>query len=317
MMRLIGAGIEPGFVRSLVKAPRAQQPESASPTEERSRWAQSVLWTLIAVVSVAGVIITGYGFFMASGSTNWTLLVVLTCLAIAAERADFSMYGSSRVSLAFVPIFAAIVACGMTGLAAVTCFAVLASAWGRPVHKTSFNFGALIIAGTAAVVVLHSFDGIDYGQDWPEAFAPAALAGGVNFLVNTMLVASAIALSGRSTLRAVWKENFLWLLPHYLVLAALGLAIVAAYAAMGLWGLAVFIAPPLMMRVSIKQYLDKTTKNVMDLRYAHKELQEAHEMVTDAMTSLGNAYDGDRRPLRTRRRPDRGHRRRNGHPKQY
>jgi putative nucleotidyltransferase with HDIG domain len=52
-----------------------------------------------------------------------------------------------------------------------------------------------------------------------------------------------------------------------------------------------------MMRLSIKQYLDKTTKNVMDLRYAHSELQEAHDMVTAAMTSLGNAYDGTLRSL--------------------
>lgn len=295
-MRLISTAVEPGFVRTPVKTPGPQQPEPAVQEEGRSL-AGFLLWALVAVVSVAGVAITGYGLVTASGSTDWTLLAVLTCLAIAAERTDFSMYGSSRVSLAFVPIFAAIIACGITGLAAVIPCAVLASAWGRPIHKTSFNFGALMIAGTAAVLVLNGFSGIDYGQDWPEAFGPAALAGGANFLVNTVLVASAIGLSGRSTLRAVWKENFLWLLPHYLVLAALGLAIVAAYAAMGLWGLAVFIAPPLMMRVSIKQYLDKTTKNVMDLRYAHKELQEAHEMVTAAMTGLGNAYDGTLRSL--------------------
>jgi len=294
-MRSTSSVTEPGFVRPPRKTPKTRNQDLD--VQPGSSLAGFLLWALVAIVSVAGVALTAYGLVTAPGSTDWTLLAVLTFLAVAAERTDFSMYGSSRVSLAFVPIFAATIACGTIGLATVIPFAVLASAWGRPIHKTSFNFGTLMIAGSAAVVVLNAFNGIDYGKDWPQAFGPAALAGGANFLVNTVLVACAIALSGRSTLRAVWKENFLWLLPHYLVLAALGLAIVAAYSAMGLWGVAVFIAPPLMMRLSIKQYLDKTTKNVMDLRYAHSELQEAHDMVTAAMTSLGNAYDGTLRSL--------------------
>jgi putative nucleotidyltransferase with HDIG domain len=52
-----------------------------------------------------------------------------------------------------------------------------------------------------------------------------------------------------------------------------------------------------MMRVSIKQYLDRTTKSVLDLRHTHIELQHAHDMVTEAMTSLGRAYDGTLRSL--------------------
>jgi putative nucleotidyltransferase with HDIG domain len=35
----------------------------------------------------------------------------------------------------------------------------------------------------------------------------------------------------------------------------------------------------------------------MELRSAHQELQEAHDMVTSAMTSLGNAHDGTLRSL--------------------
>jgi putative nucleotidyltransferase with HDIG domain len=295
-MRSFGAVIESGFVRAPVQPAHPRQAEPATPAEAPSTWANRLLWALVATVSVAGVALNAYGLLTASGSTDWALLAVLTCLAIAAERMDFSMYGSSRVSLAFVPIFAAIISCGLTGLATVVPCAIVASSWGRPLHKTMFNFGALMISGAAAVVVLGRFR-LDYGQDWPQVLLPAVLAGGANFLANTVLVASAIGLSGRSTLREVWKENFLWLLPHYLILALLGLAIVASYAAIGIWGIAVFIAPPLMMRVSIKQYLDRTTKSVMDLRQTHIELQHAHDMVTEAMASLGKAYDGTLRSL--------------------
>ena len=71
----------------------------------------------------------------------------------------------------------------------------------------------------------------------------------------------------------------------------------AAYDAIGVWGVGVFIAPPIMMRLSIKQYLDRTTKNVLELRNANVQLQHAHDQLTAAMTSLGGAYDGTLRSL--------------------
>jgi putative nucleotidyltransferase with HDIG domain len=138
---------------------------------------------------------------------------------------------------------------------------------------------------------------MDYSSDWPQILVPAGLAGTANFAVNSALVAAAIALSSRSGLRAVWSENFMWLLPHYLILSFIAVAVVAAYDAMGMWGIAVFLAPPLMMRLSIKQYVDRTTSNVLELRKAHVQLQHGHDQLTAAMSSLNNAYDGTLRSL--------------------
>lgn len=283
-----------GFVRKGKPADHAAQgrrPEDGPAPIGR------LLLALVLLVTAIGAAILVLGILSASESADWQLLAVLTGLAIVAERTDFSMYGSSRVSLAFVPIFAAILSGGYIGLAIVVPLAVLASGWGRPVHKTAFNFGALMIAGAASVIVLKSFGEYNYVNDWPDVLAPATLAGIANFLVNSILVATAISLSGSVRLRDVWKESFLWLLPHYVTLAIIGLAIVAADAAIGVWGVAVFVAPPLMMRLSIKQYVDHTTRNVIELRRAHGQLQQAHEQLTSAMSSLGKAYDGTLRSL--------------------
>jgi putative nucleotidyltransferase with HDIG domain len=123
------------------------------------------------------------------------------------------------------------------------------------------------------------------------------VAAGASFIVNSVLVATAIALTSHTRIRSVWAEHFLWLWPHYLVLGALGLAMASAHAAMGTWGIAVFLVPPLMMRLSLKQYLDHTTRSVVELRVAHENLQVAHAQVTEAMQSLGKAYDGTLRSL--------------------
>ena len=296
-MHFFESGVAQGFVR---KHPlKGPTPASTTDPADHPSWlARRTLSALVAIVATAGIALTAYALVTAeSAGVDWPLLIALVFIAVAAERTDLSMYGASRVSLAFIPIFAAVVSSGTLGLALVVPPAVIASAWGRPVHKTLFNFGTLMLAGYAADAALDGFTTVNYQRDWPEVLLPATLAGAANFWVNSLLVACAIALSTRNGIRRVWAENFMWLFPHYIILAFIALAIVAAYDAMAIWGVIVFLVPPVMMRFSIKQYLDRTTKSVLELRRAHIQLQHAHDQVTAAMTSLGKAYDGTLRSL--------------------
>jgi putative nucleotidyltransferase with HDIG domain len=274
-------------------------PEASNRTAVEAAAKTSVgLWLLVAAVSLGGLALVAYGGWN-SAHMDWQALIVLAAMAAVAERFDFGLYGDSRVSLAFVPIFAAIIISGVSGLALVVPSAMVASAVGtqRPLYKTAFNIGALMLAGAASVLVLQAFGSASNPESWPIVLGPALLAAGANFAANSGLVAAVIAVSTRANPRSVWAEHFGWLWPHYLVLGVLGLAMASGYAAMGLWGIAVFVAPPFMMRLSMKQYLDRTTKGVLELRQAHEELQAAHSQITEAMTSLGRAYDGTLRSL--------------------
>jgi len=254
------------------------------------------LGLLVFLVSAAGLSLTAYGG-LHHGDIDWDAIIVLAFLAVIAEAFDLSLYGDSRVSLAFVPIFGSAIIAGLPGLAVVVPAAMLSSAFGRPLYKTGFNFGALMIAGAASVAVLHAF-GEDAGPgQWPVVLGPAILAGGINFAVNSALVAGAISLESRARFGDVWRENFMWLTPHYLVLSFMGLAMATAHHVLDFWGLFVFLAPTVMMRFSLKQYLDQTTQNVIRLRKAHENLQTAHQQVTEAMSSLGRAYEGTLKSL--------------------
>ncbi len=290
-MYTFGVSIQTGFV-----APRTAARRSTAGRDGKGAGVETALWLLIAPVTVTGAALAAYGALWPDAG-EWQALILLACLAVAAERFDLSLYGDSRVSLAFVPIFASFILAGITGLAAVVPAAMLATAFNRPLYKTAFNFGALMVAGAASYGVFQSFGKAADAEAWPEVLGPALLAAAVNFAVNSVLVASAIAISGRTRVRPVWNEHFLWLWPHYLALGVLALAMASAYAAMGFWGIGVFLLPPLMMRLSLKQYVDRTTKGVMDLRRAHGDLQAAHKQVTEAMNSLGKAYDGTLRSL--------------------
>ena len=277
----------------------ANQPADEGHRRRRPGQAHRIaLSGLIAVATVAGGLLVAYGGLQHE-NIEWEAIIVLALLAIIAEAFDLSLYGDSRVSLAFVPIFGSAVLSGMAGLAIVIPAAVLASAYGRPLHKTAFNFGALMVAGAAAVAVLHAFGEEANPGGWPGVLAPAVLAGGVNFVVNSLLVAGAISLENRGRLPEIWRQNFMWLLPHYLVLSFMGLAMATAHYALPFWGLFVFLAPTVMMRFSLKQYVDQTTQNVLRLRNAHDNLQVAHQQVTEAMSSLGRAYEGTLKSLVT------------------
>ncbi len=291
-MQAFGVTAEDGFV------PGVRRPDEAPESPESPGGANAFLLNaLVLVTFAAGAALVVYGGVLASDGLNWELVATLALLAILAERTDMSLYGDSRVSLAIVPIFATVIGAGMAGLAIVVPLAILASAYGRPLRKTAFNFGALMLAAAAAAVVIPTTYTTGTTLEWPQILLPAAIAGCINFAVNTLLVAAAIGLSSRTSLPKVWAEHFPWLLPHYVILAVIGTAVIGAYQAMGIWGIAIFVAPPLMMRLSIKQYLDRTTTNVLDLRQAHDELQKVHGQVTVAMDRLRDAYDGTLRSL--------------------
>jgi len=249
-------------------------------------------------VFVTLITLAGAGLMVAGGwkwrGEDLAALLALALLAMVAERFDLSLYGDSRVSLTVAPILAAVLLAGLAGLALVVPLAMLASTpgTGRPVHKTLFNLGALMLAGAGSALVFHLFGPAARPEAWPEVLGPSALAAAANFAINSLLVATAVSLSTGASLATVWNEKFRWLMPHFLVMGLLGLTMATAYGLMGLWGIAVFLVPPVMMRYSLKQYVDRTTKNVLELKQAHEELQEAHGQVVEAMERLKRAYDG-------------------------
>jgi putative nucleotidyltransferase with HDIG domain len=250
-----------------------------------------VLDAFIFSVTLGGLAVALGGIRLWSAEPLEALLILLVITA-AAERFDLGLYGDSRVSVSFVPMFAAVLLGGLSGLLFVVPAAVIASAvgTGRPPHKILFNFGCLMLAGAASALVFHQGSGFSIFSELPLIIVPAVAAAAAHFFVNATLVAEAIALASRSSLRRVWAEHFSWLWPHYLVLGLLALAIASAYEEMGLWGIGVFVVPPVMMRLSIKQYLDRTSKGVIELREAHSALENAHE-------TLDRAYDDTLRSL--------------------
>ena len=81
-----------------------------------------------------------------------------------------------------------------------------------------------------------------------------------------MLVAFAINIDAGAPFKVVWREKFSWLTPYYVSMGMIAYALILGYQTTGFIGLAVILVPLLMLRLSVKQYIDRTISMVNELR---------------------------------------------------
>ena len=255
---------------------------------------------LVVAVSVGGIAAGALGFALGAPTDIIGLVAVLALVAIGQALALELDGGSISVSAVGALAGAAIAGPKAALPLAVATAAVEWSSRRTPIYQLLFNIGALSFASLAAAAVFDMG-----GSDGFEKLVTAAaglVAGGVYFVVNTGLLSGAMALEGHDSWRRLWNERFSWLLPHYVAFGAVAGAIALAYEAIGLYGLAVFALPLLLMRKTMAAYLGHTEKSTKKLREAAEtirsqnvSLEQANRLLkersTAAMESLSATVD--------------------------
>ncbi|MGA9761327.1 MAG: diguanylate cyclase [Gaiellaceae bacterium] len=259
------------------------------------------LATLVALISTAGIALGVAAAVFSHGNIDWRGIVAVTVLvgvgqALAIQVDDGSISVSAVGTIAGVALFDVRVAL----LLALTTSVVEWSARRSALHQVLFNIGGLSLAGLAAGGVFALARDISTRQ---LAFDLAGItAGGVFFLVNTGLLAIALALEGNEDWLAAWRERFTWLVPYYLVYGLVGALIAVAYHAIGSEALLVFALPLLIMRKTQEDYLGHAQKSAHKLRQAAETIQKQNlsleqanrllrERSTAAMESLSATVD--------------------------
>src|SRR6185503_6347954 len=129
----------------------------------------------------------------------------------------------------------------------------------------------------SAAASSYVFMALDGDSSVATGFA-AAFAAGIAFkAVNVGLLCAAMSIEEGVSVRDVWRERFAWASPHYLLFGPLAYAATLAYERMGLLGLAIFAVPPLMLGLTIRQYLDRTRASVEEVRTVNEELKESND----------------------------------------
>jgi diguanylate cyclase (GGDEF)-like protein/putative nucleotidyltransferase with HDIG domain len=108
------------------------------------------------------------------------------------------------------------------------CQCYLNSRERNPLYRTLFSMASLVITVQAAGLAFHALGGAETAAPTLTTLArPLVGAATLYFLVNTGLVATAVALSTHQPIFSTWNNNFLWSAPSYFVGA--GTAAVGAW----------------------------------------------------------------------------------------
>ena len=265
---------------------------------------------LALLVAAVGLIGVGAGVLGAlfGGSTDIYGLVAILVLVSAAQAlaldVDVDQNGSISVSAVGALAGAAMFGPRAALLLAVASVAVFWSYGRQPLHQVIFNVGAVSLASLAAAGVFTMGTSFEYGGgiDALVMAVTGIVAGATYFVVNTGVVAVAISVEGHERPWLAWKERFGWLLPHYLGYGLIGGVIYIGYQTAGLYALAVFAVPLLLMRKTQESYLRHTQKSAVKLRAAAETIQTQNvsleqankllkERSTAAMESLSATVD--------------------------
>jgi diguanylate cyclase (GGDEF)-like protein/putative nucleotidyltransferase with HDIG domain len=259
-----------------------QLPTAASPVlKVNSRPA----WTIkVYVVALAAVALSLLAVLLRpSWPFDWFGLGLLTVMVLLTEWLAIDIYArDSSISTSAAPLLAGALLFGPLGVLILSVAQAGATLIKHRSDANRFVFNASnqIIAGLLCY-------GLSRLLGWPFVDRPlwwqvlvTLLCAALVYFSTTSLVAGAIDLSSGQPYRQVWGERFRWLWPYYLALGVVAYAFVFSYLNAGLVGVVIVLVPLLMLRFSLAQYLDHTTKSVGQLRESNSALQRQADVIS-------------------------------------
>jgi len=163
----------------------------------------------------------------------------------------------------------------------------------NPVHRTLFSMACLVLTVQAAGYVYIAMDGVPGTFNWHQIAQPLVGAATTYFVLNTLAIATAIALSTRQWVLKVWYENFMWSAPSYFVGA--GVAAVSAWLVIdhGHWFAVLLTAPLYLTYRTYKVYLgriDDEQRHVREMADLHLATIEALALAIDAKDQTSQSH---------------------------
>jgi diguanylate cyclase (GGDEF)-like protein/putative nucleotidyltransferase with HDIG domain len=257
------------------------------------------LVSLVGAVGFFGVLAGVLGIALGNNDDLIGLLAIVALVgigqALTLDVDDASISVSAVGAIAGAALFGPRAALAL----AVTTAVVEWSARRTPLHTVAFNVGALSLASLAAAGVFGAAGASGLGSALGVAGVFAGLA---YYAVNMGLVSFALALEGVERWLSIFRERFAWLTLHYVVYGFISGVMAIAYEAAGLYALAVFAVPLVLMRKTQAAYISHTQRSAHKLRAAAETIQTQNvsleqanrllkERSTAAMESLSATVD--------------------------
>lgn len=212
-----------------------------------------------AVVVGGGLLLLALNASELTG-TSWGLALLWLALIIGTDAAPVNLPGGGFITVSSTVDYAGILILGPVPVAFAEFIATVVLQLGvqrKPLHKVLFNAatfsGTVLVAGWVYLVLGGTVGG---PLDFPQALVPIVGMGVTYYALNTTLVSLVLALSERRKAWQIWQVNYIWTIFHMVASLPFGAALAVAHAALGVWGVLLFVLPLMLARYVFKLYTE-------------------------------------------------------------
>jgi signal transduction histidine kinase len=235
--------------------------------------------------------------FLLIAALGSTMRVRLLPLALKSKSRTS---GAAEMSVAFAFGYAAILYGGsaagvVTALVSGLASTLLFARKKHPAFRIAFNCASLVMSAWVAAWVYTELGGPSGKILGPNCLIPVAASVYAYYIVNTMSVALAVALTQRLPFWSTWSDSFLWTAaPGYFVGAVAAVGIAYYYNAVGPVAFAVTTPAMLLSYRSYKAYIDKVEETQKRLEEVQRLYKESLQLVTQSekLASIGRLAGG-------------------------
>ena len=255
-----------------------------------------------AVVAAGGLLLAVFLPYRAVAEPSLGLFLLLLALSSLTSIFKVSLplaRSGSTLSVSYAVDFASLLLLGPNETMIVAAVSAYSQCTFRikernPLYRTMFSMACLIITVQAAGAAYRALGGTPGDFTLSSLIKPLVGAATTYFIVNTLTIATAIALSTRQSILRVWNENFLWSAPSYFVGA--GAAAVASWMVVGLsvqWLAPLAAAPLYLTYRTYKVYLGRIEdeqRHVREMADLHLATIEALALAIDAKDQTSQSH---------------------------
>jgi diguanylate cyclase (GGDEF)-like protein/putative nucleotidyltransferase with HDIG domain len=252
--------------------PAPSNPPIAQPSvKRRSTLAEGFI---ILVTLTAGLL---FGLHYPTYHTgSWAGLILFVSLLALTEWLSIDLYiRDTAISTSAAPMLAGAILFGPVGALVLSItFGLTAYIKFRgPLNRILFNASNQLLVAMMYLWVVR-WSPVSFSE-WHTGvqLIYTVIAMSFTFLVTTILVSIGMSLSSGESAKRIWKEQFRWLGPYYLIMGLIAYSLIFGYATASWVGVVLVIAPLLILRYSQTLYIERTRKIVVELREKNTRLE--------------------------------------------
>lgn len=233
---------------------------------------------------------------------NWIQILpgLLTCVFFVTITELYSIdlfLGKISLSTSAVPLLAGTLLYGPIAgvILSITYAVIVGIKYRSKFNKYIFNFSNQVIAMMLYTIALHlsgwSLNDFSIGVQAVLIVAAALIV----YIINTGLISIGMGIDLRQSPGNIWMEQYAWLVTIYIGVGLITTAFIFGYRAEGIVGALLMMVPLLLLRISQKQYVERTREAVTGLREKNimleKTAKEINQLTDGLLDTLAEIID--------------------------